>query len=794
VALLLPFLLQAGPTTDLAKRILDAGLDPEECYLARDVKFAREDVRFYLNDGYIIFGRSVDGTRVSAVFTGDVEAGDAEVLLMPPRRSERLSLAAFAKTPNLNEHFISAVMVFTDNTYEELREALSRSGARKNAERGALLAQQWSEPVRNISASFQIRLVKDLMSRTPRSGGLFAAAISGLTVGNFDVLIDPRMHEQVNVGQLAFRDGHAFFNYWTRFTGRSFRSGTGPRPAPEITLKSYSINATLQENLELEVTTTVRAIPGIGEERVLAFDMSPQMRVLEATIDGVPAEVYQPDSLRSNLLRGDQNATFLLTPGTPLEAGREYEVVIRHKGNVISAAGNGVYSVGARGAWYPNRYGQFSMYDVTFRYPRSLDLVATGRVVEDRTEGQVRIMRRRTDGPVRIAGFNLGEYERHAVNRAGYAIEVYANRRLEKALEPKPRLAEPLPPLSTPNRQWRPNSQSSMPIEPPVPASAASRAERIAADTADGLEFMAARFGPPVLKTLTVSPIPGTFGQGFPGLIYLSTLTYLPREDRPQAAKANDLDLFFSEILNAHEIAHQWWGNLVSTEGEEDDWLTEALANYSALLYLEKKKGRGALDAVLDTYRSHLLAKTDSDRTLESAGPISWGHRLSNSQTPTAWRTITYEKGSWIIHMLRRRLGDERFFNALAQFRKTFGYRVATTDDFRLIMAQALPPDSPDPRLEAFFEQWVQATGIPKLKMDYTVRGKAPAVRVSGSVRQTEADDDFSVWVPVEVQVARGKPIVQWVRTSSEPVSFSVSLRQPPTRVLLDPGGSVLKK
>ena len=72
---------------DLARAIAEISLDPGECYRVRDLTIVKEDARFYLTDGYLIFGKPVAGARVSAVFTADVEGGDAEVLLMPPVRS-----------------------------------------------------------------------------------------------------------------------------------------------------------------------------------------------------------------------------------------------------------------------------------------------------------------------------------------------------------------------------------------------------------------------------------------------------------------------------------------------------------------------------------------------------------------------------------------------------------------------------------------------------------------------------------------------------------------------------------
>ena len=88
-----------GSAAIAGKAILNAGLDPQECYRVRDLVFNKEDIRFYLTDGYLIFGRAVDGQRMSAVFTAEVDGGDGEVIAFPPHRSERLSLASFTGLP-----------------------------------------------------------------------------------------------------------------------------------------------------------------------------------------------------------------------------------------------------------------------------------------------------------------------------------------------------------------------------------------------------------------------------------------------------------------------------------------------------------------------------------------------------------------------------------------------------------------------------------------------------------------------------------------------------------------------
>ena len=224
-------------------------------------------------------------------------------------------------------------------------------------------------------------------------------------------------------------------------------------------------------------------------------------------------------------------------------------------------------------------------------------------------------------------------------------------------------------------------------------------------------------------------------------------------------------------------MAHQWWGNLVVPASYHDDWLTESLANYSALLLLERKKGTKALDAVLDDYRTHLLSKTSSGVSLESAGPIVWGYRLESSLAPDAWRTVTYEKGTWIIHMLRRRLGDEKFLSLLRDIASH--YHSLGTDQFRQLASQYAPA-SPDPDLRIFFDNWVYGTGIPAVKLSYAWH----AMKLSGTLAQRDVDGAFAAFVPVEVQ-SGNKSNVYWLATGTDPAPFSIPLKSPPTRVTL---------
>lgn len=794
--MLLPFAVFGGAAADIARAVRENSFDRDECYRVRDLAIVKEDIRVYLTDGYLIFSKPVAGRRMAAVFSADVEGGDGEVILLPPDRAERRSLAAFIDAPNLDEHIRAAVLLFTGDVYDQLKSQMANNPSnRKAPEMAPLLDEQWSPVLRNLGTSYQVRLTLDLLGGPERANRLFAGMFRSTKLGNFDVVYDPDSVEQILAGQLSTRENRLFFDTWTSFPARSSRKNpTALVRDPQ--LSDYRIDATVAPDLTLNVTSRVKVRVTAASLAVAPFEIAREMSVMEVRVDGVAAEVLQAETGRLNLAHGGNNL-FLVVPAEPLRAGREYEFEFRHSGKVIHEAGDLVYYVSSRGNWYPANGHRFSNYDLTFRFPRGLDLVSAGDTMEDRVEGDTRVVRRRTSAPVRMAAFNLGDYLHAKVQRGGYVVDVCANRKLEPSLQQRaPGMA---PPQTMPRvggiARRRPDSLEAAPVIHPNIPSPIEILQTLADEVASAMEFMASRFGPPALPHLTVSPIPGTFGQGFPGLIYLSTLAYIKAIPGARIGGANaSSELFFQDVLQAHETAHQWWGNRVTPATYRDNWLMEALANYSALLYLEKRRGTRSLEIMLDTYRDSLLAKNEAGQVVDSAGPIVLGTRLETSQEPRAWRSITYGKGSWIMQMLRGRMGNQKFLALLGEISKRYDRKDITTEEFRLLAAEYLPPKSDDSKLESFFEQWVYGTGIPAIKLTWSVKGAAPNVKLTGTVTQSGVDDDFTATVPVEIATAKGRSVTQWVRSAKVPVTFTVALKAAPLKVTLDPHYGLLRK
>ena len=786
-------LVGASQGTEDLREIKSIELDPERCYRVRDVFLEREDVKLYFTDGHLIFAKPVLGRTIAALFVATEQTDVGEILVIPPTPAERQSLTRFLDETILNEKFRNAMMFFTDDTPEALEQAIRKSPVhRLDGETGARIAPRWSTVLRNLVEGSASRVLLDLYSGQGTEFGFFVAAIRGGEHGRFDVVVDSTIPEQVVAGQLVRSGGRSYYEIWSRFESRSFRAGRRASWSPPARLEGYRIDARLATDLHMQVRVEASLELDDPRARAIGFEISDKLEVTAVRIGGEPVEFLQQRQPAPGGRRGPDNALIVvILPNPALPAG-SHSIEFEYRGKVVSDDGSGVYFVGNRTNWYPRIGHDKTRYEMSFRYPRHLDLVATGELVEERFEEGMRISRFDSGSPIPIAGFNLGQYVSTSREVDGFRVEVRATRAVEQRLQPS-RSHVVIPPRAPPGRRRGREEPPVLVLPAPPPVNPAQGIERVANDSAAAFRFFRDRFGDPATRTTVISPVPGDFGQGFPGLVYASTLSYFERGDRLLRDLPPARQRFYADLLRPHEIAHQWWGNVVNSMLDRDAWIMEALATYSSVLWLEERDGVEDRNLALAEFRDNLLRKS-GDATVESAGPVVLGRRLRTSKLPEAYRVIVYEKGAWIMHMLRGILGDEGFFTMLRKLCETYKSEPVTTERFRDLAREFVPASFHDSDLGDFFDQWVHGTGIPRLSVKWEQSSRGGRHRFKLRLRQSGVPDYFRVGVPIEVHTLPGRSLVKTVMSengSDEP-GFSVVLRNPASRVVIDPGGWLL--
>ena len=783
-----------GQAAALLEQLQRVRPDPLHTYKVTDLRLQRDALRLHLEHGTLVFLEPVGGQVTGAVFEG---AG--EVLVLPPERGERQQLVKFTGSPILTDSFPRAYFRFSDETADELLAQI-RAGAGQPDHQPELLAR-WEPLMDSLNRVHALRLLLDFLE-PPLP--YFYASIHGSRLGTFDVMVDDRRAEQVLAGRLVQLQGQRYYDIWCSFARRA-----GPAEPSPVRIPAYRIDATLTAEMELEAVAEVE-LELRRQARALLFELFRFLTVSEVTQvapDGAerPLEFFQNTLLSAAEVgtRGSDVVLVVLPRAAPGEAPRRRTLRFRYRGRVVSDVGGGVLYVGARSLWYPNiDTGEPAHYRLRFRVPRSLELVATGNLQETRQEGDWKETLWVTDVPLPIAGFNLGDYDSREVQRGPVRVIAYANRQLEPSLEraargeSSPPLLPPLPP-SWPER--RTEALGREPAPPPAPPS--EHLKKVANQVGDAVAVFAEMFAPFPYSSLKVSQIPGRFGQGYPGLLYLSTFSFLPEEDQVRMGLSQRSRELFSLLTPAHETAHQWWGNWVRFPGYRDQWLAEGLATYSAFLYLERQPGGAAVVRQwLQRFRADLQQEDSQGRTTDAIGALALGQRLDCSRSPDGFARLIYSKAPWVLHMLRQLFrdpesgSDEVFVGALGELARRGG--TLTTAEFRQHLEAHLPPYADvegSGRLDWFFEQWVYDTGIPRYRLEWELVGNQRAGwQVEGSIEQSDVSPLFTMPVPVYARTGSELRRLGTVVVTEEKVNFGFPVESAPDEIVLDPYRTVL--
>ncbi|KAA3661003.1 MAG: T9SS C-terminal target domain-containing protein [Calditrichaeota bacterium] len=232
----------------------------------------------------------------------------------------------------------------------------------------------------------------------------------------------------------------------------------------------------------------------------------------------------------------------------------------------------------------------------------------------------------------------------------------------------------------------------------------------------------------------------------------------------------------FVEYLNAHELAHQWFGDLITTANWQDIWLNEGFATYSEALYYEHANGT-------DYYHEYMARMS-----VKYSEPI---YRADTTSVNSIFNRIVYYKGAWVVHMLRKVLGDETFFALLKAYTSDarFAYGNVTTTSFKEFCEKFSGRE-----LDWFFNQWIFGTGQPAYRYEWDVKNENNSFVVDLRIEQTQVDQHQLFTMPVEILISsETQDTLVTILNDQETQQLRIPVSFPPRYLTLDPDNWILK-
>jgi hypothetical protein len=810
-------------TSGLYARIRSVGLDPDRAYHVRGASIDRPNFHIDFDDGTLAFTEDICGRITGAFFEGE-----GEVRLRPPNREERGSLALFTGMAILDEQFSIGYLRFNDDTAALLQPYLNLAPAQE----GADFIKEWSDTSLALAEFDGLRLLLDFSHFLPISAGgeperkfqpLLHAHLLGKKLGGFEVVWDAANAEPLWAGQPHMKDGTLFFDIWTSFVPRGTAS-----PIVDASIANFHIQASVEPPTRLQASAEVDVRIRGGGERTLLFELSRYLKVDAIKADGRPVDFIQNPAIEGTELRRKGNDLVAVVFPAPLAAGKDLKLRFTYAGDVLSEAGKGLLYVGERGTWYPNFGLSPAQFDMEFHYPANWTLVATGKAVSGGTGEDAetaadataeRVSRWISERPIPVAGFNLGKYVRAEAKTGAITVEAYGTQGVEKSF-PKAQ-DQVIAPVFPGDSRRTARSIAPMVVTPPPP-SPARDAQAVADRAAQALASFSQWFGPYPYSSLALTQMPGPTSQGWPGLVFLSTYAFLSPQEQADLHLGPVTRALGNQVL-VHETAHQWWGDLVQWKSYRDQWISEGLANYASLLMLEQRNP-AQFRQILEQYRQDLLTRNKEGEWLRDAGPVTFGQRLDSSHFPNGYDEISYERGTWLFHMLRTMLRDsmlrdsvlrdaeaeshsrkgrpislseEPFFRGLRKIRQRYAGKSISTQELIQVFEEELPRPlwyENHHKLDWFLEGWIEGTAIPKLEAhEIRIAEKGGVTTVTGVIVQKDAPNDLVTAVPVyAVMPGNGLVFLGEVLADGPETAFHLPAAHGVRKIVLDPKQTIL--
>jgi len=729
-----------GPNSDPTYQQLRNISLGSEAVAVNHLELKRDAATFHLQSGTVCFVTPVQGKVTGAVFSGD-----GSMTLDLPNQDEKRSIKLLTKEDTFNETFEHLVLRFTDQTYEEIKKAGVPATTGCNND---LLKDSQQTTRKKLHTNVSARILQDILSSQP--GALFVAFIHGKRYdGKMMYMIDPNGAWQAAPEEVELitygenKSGTWAALHWSPDYAKRFGPVEG---RTRIHIEHQQLDTTIEKNAHLTGKAATSLVALTSGVRVISFDLFSTLRVRSVTAEGGQALSYIQED------KDDDPDFYVLLPKS-LPQDEKFTITTVYSGkDAVKNEGEGNYYPIARENWYPSNVGtglgDYSTFDMTFRIPKSLTMASTGSLVRENSDGGNNVTVWRSDVPQPAAGFQFGLMKKDEAKVADldFLVATYAN-------EEPPDWIRGLRGLGAMGNL----STVSMMKEPLSEAQSA-------------ISLYTNYFGPLPFKRLNIAQQTAcTYGQSWPGLVWLPICSFYDVTVRHYLG-LDWSDNIYWDVVTPHEVAHQWWGQMVGFRSYRDQWMSEGFADFSASLFLQNaygQKGTKKFMEFWDHERKSLVERNRFGYRPIDVGPVTMGYRLDNTKVGgNIGVDLIYPKGAYILHMLRMMMwsnqsGDGLFKEMMHDFVKTYSGSAATTEDFKAIVEKYMTADMQrigNGKMDWFFNEYVYGTALPNYKLESSF-DKDPAsgdAVLHFKVTQSDVTDSFRMLVPVYLELADG--------------------------------------
>ncbi|WP_263419622.1 M1 family metallopeptidase [Terriglobus albidus] len=734
MALLLPSALSAQsspklPNSNASYLALRGSLPAGNGVNVQNFDLKREVGLFHFKSGTFYFFAPVAGRTTGAIFVG---TGNFE--MAPHDPAEKHSLSLILKGDSFQRDFTTLALRFTDDTEALIRKA--SIGETLTTPAAISSGQELQRLFRNeLLYNVEARLLQDIDA----PGGFFLATFKGQ--GAFSkrylYVLDPYGVYWSQPDEIALlSSGDEDYDVTV---GLRLKDSKGHEA---FSVKQQDITTKIEKNGKIAAQATTQLTIGKDGVRVLPFHLYPTLRVSAVTASSGEALDFIQESK-------DHYSQFAVVLSKAGKQGDAISIKMEYAGpDVVENLGNGNYYPIARTSWYPSgtsSLGSYVDYHLTFTVPKGLKVIATGKQVREVTEGNTVISEWKTDIPIAVAGFNIGDFKQLSgeLPDKSLKIDTFANKELPDYLQP----------LRNGAGMGTLNTLSMQPGQ--------------LADGAAALQVYTDYFGKLPYDHVSLTQQGAcTYGQAWPMLVFLPICGFFDSQQLHMLGLDRSDPGFWNEVT-AHEVAHQWWGQMVGFDSYRDQWMSEGFADFSTSLFLlHARRDMKGYQNFWETQRRRILEKVANGKRAVDVGPVTMGVRLNSSAVKNdIYQRLVYGKGAYILHMLEMlyydsQSGEMPFKRALQDFCATYRNKPATTEDFKTAMEKDLPPwmdlDG-NKKLDWFFDAYVYGTTVPHYTIESSLQEKNGSKVLHFKLTQSGVPDTFRMLVPLYIDLGEGK-------------------------------------